>query len=327
MWKSRLFGSILVCCAWGLTLATAAPPDGNNLVLPSPVQAGLARYGELHTFSATYTEYNGPPLALPRGKEQAAGQPKSPLPADVCHVVWQNGKLYARRSLGGGTGQGAASSRRSEFAFDGTILAGGAPDRFHEKGELIPPKLVRERADAMDPDAEYFGVEALHPLGIRLPTGAGEVVRRNPLTAQLLALLEKGGTLTSVGTADLDGRPVTKVAFVAANPIWASVQKTDLAEAERKIRRGALNEAQVQARIASLRRTKELTPRELEYVYYLDPSLGYAVARSQHRSKEGKLLVQTDCSQHCKLPGYEIWLPQKSITRAGASKPGISQDF
>ena len=54
-----------------------------------------------------------------------------------------------------------------------------------------------------------------------------------------------------------------------------------------------------------------MTPRKLQYVFYLDPQLGYAVRRWQALTEAGQLRSQAECTDHSKIPGHEIWLPRK----------------
>jgi hypothetical protein len=81
-----------------------------------------------------------------------------------------------------------------------------------------------------------------------------------------------------------------------------------------------MTEEQIKKKIALAKRTAELTPRELEYVYYLDPEQGYAIRRCQELSKDGRIRIQTDNSEHQQLPDYKIWLPKKCVTNVYISE-------
>ncbi|MBI3412138.1 MAG: hypothetical protein HY040_27725 [Planctomycetes bacterium] len=138
--------------------------------------------------------------------------------------------------------------------------------------------------------------------------------------SQVLHLVEQGGRLQSVEATELQGRSVLRITILKENPMWRAVQNADPAEAERRMREAqTMTEREIQEHLARAKKNRELTPRELQYVYFLDPDLGYAVRRFQELTTEGRLLRQSTCSDHRKLPGHEIWLPGKCDTENYAS--------
>jgi hypothetical protein len=304
MWISRRYGWIQVLGA--LVLGTGGLPRlaaAEGEALPAPVRDALARYAELKTFSVTWTQQFRL-SASARAKLGLADAQDSP--SSTCYLVWQGGKMYSRRNEGGREWKDAPGTSRNEFAFDGRIIAGGRPG----ESSAARPNLVISSAEDGDGDAEYFGVDYFQSMGIRLPRGLGELRQSKHLASQVLFLLEHGGQVKTVGTAQIDGRPMTRVEMLVDNSMWSVAQKEDLAALERVLRNTRIyTAAQIQQKLASAKQRKETTPRRLVYVFYLDPAFGYAVRRWQEMTDDGRLRVQSDCTRHKKLPGYEIWLP------------------
>jgi hypothetical protein len=280
-------------------IAVAGSKDlpAQEVRLPGPLEGSLARFAELKTLSVTWTE-----------QIDRAGSSKKWEPASL-YLVWQNGKVYSRQSAG---------TLRTESAFNGENIYVGRPKRTPGPGEkrsATPANagLVISRAKDRDPDKGLVGGGSLDVLGIRIPHTTKELLGTKSLESQVLFFLTHGNVKT-LGPADLDGRPMTRISISAENPAWRVANNSDpdvLEKALRKNgRKGREAEERIKKSLAESRRRKELTPRRLEYVFYLDPELGYALRRSQERTEDGKLRIQCDCTDHEKLPGHEIWLPR-----------------
>jgi hypothetical protein len=314
MARATQYGGILIPIAWILGLVGSSRMAAQETVLPQPIKEALDRYKELKTLSVTWTEeaHRGPSGIAKFGEPSST---KSGLPP-VRHLDWQEGKLYWRRIIGGREWKGGPGIRRDEYAFDGRIWAGGCPDQVASDGKRRTPGLQIELAAEREPNAGTLGVDVFdQPMGIRFPRGAGELLRAKPVVSQLLFMLENGGQLTAVGPAQIDGRAMTRVVVRADNPQWQIVQKTDLAALEKSLRANAANdERTIKGKLAIAKRRKETTPRTLQYVWYLDAELGYAVRRFEVLTEDGRRRSQSECTDHQQLPGHKIWPPWKCRT-------------
>jgi hypothetical protein len=313
MWITRRYSWILVLVAEVLGIGSSRQLAAQEVVLPEPVRNALGSFAQLKTFSASWSHQHQPPSGLIREKLRMPPMkpPNFLPPPDFCYLVWQGGKMYCRTNEGGREWKDAPNIRRQEFAFDGRILASGSPDQMI-RGKRTSPELLINFAENEPPEADYFGVRYFEPLGIRLPHGVAKLPPHKHLASQVLFLLDDGGRLKAVGPAQIDGRPMTRIAILAENPVWRLSQKEDFAELERMMRSAhTMTEQQIQEKLALAKKCKELIPREVEYIYYLDPQLCYAVRRFQELATDGRLRVQSDCTEHQKLAGYEIWLARK----------------
>jgi len=281
-----------------------------EVVLPQPLKNALARFAELKTFSVAWTQQ----MQLGASGHAKLGSRKVEAPSPkVYYLVWQGGKMYERRIIGGREWKDAPNVQRDEFFFDGRILGGGCPEQF-AYGKPKNPAMRIDLAEDQDANAHYFAVYDFQHMGLHLPEGAGQLLRLKHLESQVLFQLEHGGQLQTVGPAQIEGRPLTRIALLQDNPQWHLAQKSDLAKLEETLRGSTYTKEQIQTKLAIARRAKETTPRKLQQVWYLDPELGYAVRRWQQLSEAGQLRIQSDCTEHKKLPGHEIWLPAKCRT-------------
>jgi hypothetical protein len=267
-----------------------------DVALPEPIKKGLSRYADLKTLSMNWTQqYQSSNLArerLAKSKIQYLS-----LPRDQC-LVWQNGYLYGRTIIGEDT---------NEFAFDGRIVAGGRFGTVGGKDRVLRKDLAIDR----DASANYFAVEELQHLGIQLPHGMAQVVERKPLQSFVLYLLEQGARIKSVDSVQLDGRSMQRISLLVKNPEWRRLQDLDLAKLDAELHKSAESGQGIQKHLAAVKRAKETMSPELMYVFDLDPQAGYALRRWQDLTKEGRLRMQADCSEHQQLPGHQIWLPRK----------------
>ncbi len=279
----------------------------------------------MKTFSVSWAQFQQPGETTRKKLKLKPVDPQKFAGPATCYLVWQDGKVYSRRIEGGREWKDAPNQRRHETAFDGRIFASGSPDQF-AYGKRTSPDLLIELAQKKDPDGEYFGVRDLDRLGVRLPHGVGELLQVKHLASLVLHLLDHGGRLQTVGFAEIDGRSMTRIEILAANPAWRPVQGSDLSDLERILREArTMSEATIKEKVALAKRSAELTPRELRYVYFLDPEIGYAVRRHQELSKDGRLRIQSDCTEHRELAGQEIRVATKCITDvyvAEGSYPG-----
>jgi hypothetical protein len=281
-----------------------------DVILPEPARNALTRLTELESLSVKWSWWSQL-TEFGRAKLGAGESGPQALP-DVCYLVWQAGKIYKRQSDGGRPWT-APGARRDEFAFDGRILATGCPDQLSDGKPTSPVLSISLASDK--PDAEYFGATDFQPMGIHIPQRLGELLRAKQLQSHVLFLLEHNGLLTSAEPAQIDGRSVVRIVMIVDNPRWGVVQKMDLGKIEKTLRDArTYSEPEIQKKIASIKRANELTSRKLKYVVDLDSDLGYAVRRWQQLSEDGRLRTQSDCTEHEKLPGYEIWLPRKCRT-------------
>src|SRR5882724_2752112 len=251
-----VFGFVTIG-ATGLTCRTAAGQDDKKL--PPALSEALADYAELNTLSVKWKERSG----LGKGAADRFGWKDGGIsgPPQAHDLVWQRGKIYSLSTN---------QQRRGEFAFDGRILAGGAPDRSPDS----MPGLLIDLAAEKDPEAEYFGVGSLQPLGIHFPYGTGELLQAKQLASHFLFLLQHGGQLKAVGPAAIDGSPMLQATIVADNRKWRPAQKPNVGQLEMLLRSGPKKrtEAEIQEQLAKAKSVKEVEPRRLQHVVYFDPS-------------------------------------------------------
>ena len=258
------------------------------------------------------------------------------------HVVWQDQKYCLSERFLSATPGDARSAFSSEVTFDGRVYCvGNVPDR--PEGANVPPPMSaansrgKSKPASLDPDRRellkvpvaaalrmelsgiggkdpYFRPEigfvvALDPHATR----SGEKIIEQKLQAEsaILSYLHKGGTLISVENVVLDGKPCVRVELEVANPVGrpasngavtsnSTVTFNSTAAPNRSAKAGDENQ------------TAAATPPEARrYIYYLDPSLHYAVRRLETRSKPDTLLNRTDCSQFEQIAGRQLWLPRK----------------
>ena len=273
-------------------------------MLPPALSKALADYAELKTLSVKWTER----LAGARGTADRLGWKDAGIPGSphALDLVWQRGKIYVLSTN---------QQRRGEFAFDGRILAGGNPDRKLDS----MPRLLIDLAAEKDSEAEYFGVGSLQPLGIHFPHGVGELLKAKPLESHFWFLLQHGGELKAVGSAAIDGSPMLQATILADNRKWHSVQNSNVGQfqqLEMMLRTSPKKwkEEEIQEQLAKAKSVKEVEPRRLQHVVYFDPTHGYVVRRWQELTEDGRLRVQSECTEPEKAPGSKIWLPRKCRT-------------
>ena len=296
MLTTKLCRRMLVVTGWCVGMAGPSCFAEEEVALPEPIRAGLSRYADLTTVSMKWKQ-RARMSSLASGRLDESKIQYFSLPRDL-YLVWQGGHMYLRTIMGEDT---------HEFAFDGRVVAGG---RFATAGGHNRV-LRKDLAADLDTDAEYFGVESLHWLGIRFPYGVGRLVDGQPLQSFVLYLLEQGARIKAVDTAELDDRSMQRISLLVENPTWRLLQDLDMAELDAQLHRSAETEEWIQEHLASVRRAKETTSPELMYVFYLDPQMGYAVRRWQDLTVEGRLRMQADCTAHKRLPEHQIWLPRK----------------
>jgi hypothetical protein len=108
---------------------------------------------------------------------------------------------------------------------------------------------------------------------------------------------------------------MTRIAIVAPNPDWAEPREEDALKIEKFLRAASiLSEDAIKEKVKLARRSAELRPRELQYIYYLDPAHGYAVRRFQVLTKDGRLRMESNLTNYTKLSDYDIWLATTSFT-------------
>lgn len=297
----------MICFLW-LACPTSLFAQGTELS-PS-LRQSLGRFSQLSTFSVSYSyHHEQTPAAVARLKQN--GPISSKLHG--AYLVWQGGKMYSRRIDGGTEWKDDAKTSRNESAFDGTILRSGRPDRINSTGKRRHPMMSINVAEDKNPYSEYFGLSPLDHLGARLPHGARELLTIQSLSSELLYLVENGGQVTSIGTESISGHQYTRVAVLIDNPQWAVVQAEDLKELEKNLRSSHSNtEESIQEKIEVVKRMKRLTPKKIEYVFFLDPDHSFAVRRWQERTESGVLQHQLDGSNFQQLPGHALWLARES---------------
>lgn len=290
---------LIIIVVWESAMNSSKFVAAQEIVLSQPVKEALSRFAALKTFAVTWTHQyqSGEP-----------GRDKHWSESRVHYLVWQDGKMYTRCQ----EGQAWTDAPKGETAFNGQILANGYIDQKSPNGKPKSPGIIINLAENEQPDAEYFEVEPLQSLGIHLPRGISELLRMKYLQSHLVFLLEQDGRLKAVEQSQIDGRPMTRIALLADNPLWGLLQREDLTRTEKILRRNPYaTEEQIQQKLAEYRQVREVTPRRVEYRFYLDPEFSYTVRRWQELTEDGKLQGQADCTDHVKLPGHEIWLPRK----------------
>ena len=116
-------------------------------------------------------------------------------------------------------------------------------------------------------------------------TRSGEKIVEQKLQAEsaILSYLRKGGTLISVENVVLDGKPCVRVELEVANPVGrpASNGTATSSSTVTPISTAAPNRS---AKAGDENQTAATAPPEARrYIYYLDPSLHYAVRRLEMR--------------------------------------------
>ncbi len=303
--RHSCFLALVVC---GLGIGSSKRLAAQEMVLPQSIKDSLGLYAELKTLSIKWTQE-----VQPRSLAHAMVD-KSDLELwthpQACYLAWQGGKMFKQRYDGTRQWKDAPNTSRQEIAFDGRILASGRPYLSFGKKKSETPLYSITLASDMDPDAEYFGVECFEHLGLHLPRGVGELLQAKHLTSEVLFMLEQHGRLKTVSAAQVDGRPLVRIVIIIENPDWRALQAADPVAFEREFRKlGERSEEEIQKEVNRVRRAKELTPRHLKHVFYLDPEFGYAVRRWEEFTEDGRLRIQTNCTKHQKLPKSEIWLP------------------
>lgn len=296
MLTTTLCRRLLVVIGWCLGMVGRPCLADENVALPEPIRTSLSRYADLTTLSMKWTQQYHP-SNLARGRLAESKIQYLSLPRDQ-YMVWQNGYLYNRTIVGEHT---------NEFAFDGRIVAGGSFGTVRGNDRTLRKDLATD----LDPNANYFAVEDLQYLGIRLPDGVAQVVERKPLQSFVLYLLEHGARIKSVDSVELDNRSMQRISLLVENPRWRMLQNLDLAKLEAELHMSAETEKWIQEHLAAVKRARETMSPELQYVFCLDPEIGYAVRRWQDLTVEGRLRMQVDCTGHERLPGHQIWLPRK----------------
>ena len=306
------YGWFLLMVTLGLAMGGSRRLTAQEVVLPESVKDALARYTELKTFSVTWTQQFEP------GEEARAKLDAPTLKSwsrfEACYLVWQDGKVFKRRKERPPERKDGPDSGVYEFAFDGQILAGGRPHLLTSSGgKTARPVLRKDLAANSEADGDSFGVAYFEAFGVHFPGKVKELLKSKQLVSQVMFLLEHGGRLKAVESAEIDGRPMTRVTIVNENPAWPGSQRADPAKIEQELRAlktGKQTEEDIKQQVEAVRRVKERTARNLNRVFYLDPEFGYAVRRWEERTEDGRLRIQTNCTEHEKLPEHGIWLPR-----------------
>jgi len=261
------------------------PPPATDL--PAELRNALGEFKELKSLSMTYRR------VWSTGQE--AGEPKSFLRPEGNYLKWQGRKMYLGNVKGEVEWKDSPNSVRQEYAIDGHVLAVGNPN--HQfGGKPMSPQIQLSLPKHENPKADFWGAIDLETPGIRLPHGIGELLQDRQVGSQVLFVLEDGGTLQSIGTAQIDGRMMTRIEILANNPDWSPVSQNKeddkkLADFLRAITEKS--DAEIQKDIAAAGRRAELKPRQLRYVYYLGPTRRYAVCRVQQLMTDGGLRTQS----------------------------------
>jgi hypothetical protein len=301
---------VAIICGLGIDGATRLAAQ--EVVLPQPVKDALTRYANLNTFSVTWTQ-ESQPGDVARARLDA---PTLKLWSrfEECHLVWQDGKLFKRRKELPPGRKGGDALGIYEFAFDGRILASGRRHLAKSSDAKKSSRAVlrKDLAANSESDEDSLGIVELESFGIYLSGNAKELLKATHLKSQILFMLERGGILKAVGVEPIGENRLMRVAITMENPAWRKIQGLDIAEFERELRAekklGNHAEEDIKREVAVMKMAKEGTSRNLEYVYYLDSELGYAVRCWQQLTEDGRLRVQANCTDHQKLPGHELWL-------------------
>ena len=336
-----------VTIAAALFVASAEKPTSSQqtseLKLPAAVQQALEENArQLSPLSVTSTSRFVSRLSPTETLERLhmpTGQLDRFFEEQPCRVIWQDQQFYMSRKFHAGGPGDQTSMRTSEITFDGLVFSVGSiyemPKGASVPGQGAPGKPgpkgnqnglpVVNRVLSKEPVAKamevqpgginnlntYFRPETglvLQPDSQSRSVGGRIVERKLHADSAVLDSLSHGGKLISVENVPVEGKPCVRIQIEAANPLRRIAEAIDL-EKQREMLKRSRETPQRQAEL--LRALEELKslPATRQYVYYLDPSLHYAVRRCEQRYGPD-LLSRTDCSQFEQIPGRQLWLAQ-----------------
>lgn len=329
-------------------VASAEKPTASQktseLKLPAAVQQALEENArQLSPLSVTSTSRfvsRLPPAETLERLHMPAGQLDRFFEEQPCRVIWQDQQFYLSRKFHLGAAGGQTTTATSEITFDGLVFsvgsiyempkgAGvpgqGAPGKPGQKGNQNGVSLVN-RILSKEPASKaleiqsggvnnlntYFRVETglvLQPDSQSRSVGGRIVERKLHADSAVLDGLSHGGKLLSVENVPLEGKPCVRIEFEAPNPLRRLAEAIDL-EKQRQILKRSRETPKRQAELIQALEALNSLPAIRQYVYYLDPSLHYAVRRCEQRYGTD-LLSRTDCSQFEQIPGRQLWLARK----------------
>lgn len=208
--------------------------------------------------------------------------------------LWKEGKAYCfvnnsgrNRRDGNGERWDPMMEWEQEISFDGTKYYNGdgtegAVAR-HESPNLriwtMGKFAVRKDAQKTLMFPRYF-----HEAGFKLPQSIAEFsVSGGPRAkSSLLWLVECGARISSVAETTLDGRKVGRIELDGSTRLAAALNYKD----------------------------DVMNREQCKYVFYLDPSLNFAVRRREELSKSGKSGVICECRDFVRLAEGSTWIPQ-----------------
>ncbi|CAN5493878.1 hypothetical protein BH09PLA1_BH09PLA1_36950 [soil metagenome] len=151
----------------------------------------------------------------------------------------------------------------------------------------------------------------LESAGYRMPGGIRDITGKVPTCSMVHALLDAGARLVSVNTVELDGRQLIRLCFVQEDPEHVAALKKDLEQYAEQLR-GTAEPEESQRELVELMRRKQERKEELTHLYWLDPSLNYALRQSE-RHLGGVLHTRTICDDFAKVPQRDLFFPRKIV--------------
>jgi len=195
-----------------------------------------------------------------------------------------------------------------EQAFDGKVHYFGVihsnQDRTLFKRYL--PQLMQE-----NPRYSFFDESYFDAAGYTLPRSAQEWAHQAVgAKSQPLFILSQGGTLESVEYIVVEGRKLLRISLLGVNPVKRAADSLDLEQVKRELE-WSIDPPEKKKRLLSRILRRRALPAQRRYVYYLDPSLNYAVRLWEQWYAPDTLLRKCVCSDFQQLDERQIWLPRK----------------
>lgn len=303
---------------------SAAGTQPVKLQLPDAIRAALARNAADLNPSITVEWSTRPSSQLPVLQLAEAvglndGRTGAPDPKAaeeflkdrmLWRATWQQGKYFG--TSGNEPREGNSRLSIAEYSFDGDYVYVGfkrppsAPTLFKRALAQDRNASGGSRSGDQELSSEYFTM-----IGLPLPARIGELRAHQPPTPELLALLERGGTLSAVEQSKIDDHPVIRIQITADNPDRRAAINTDLDRLADFLRRSG-PAWQVPVMVERVKQRRQL-PEKRIYVYYLDPEFSYGLRRSEQLYDGGILLTRVDCGDFQKVPGRQLYLPHRCV--------------
>jgi hypothetical protein len=217
-------------------------------------------------------------------------------------VIWQDAHIYASWDTLYQTANDGEVLVPREAAIDGKCLYigvrnGSQPVIF----KRFIPKAIQDAPTGADVEVGYFKAAGL-PLPWKMQEWAEPRAK-----SEILRLLEQGGRLDRVSSVRVDDHDLMKVEITADNPTRKRAEQISRTP-ETGIRSDTPEKRkELQGRIEQ----QLATPTNCKMVFFLDPTLQYAVRQWEEWYEPATLLRRCTASGFQKLSGRNVWLPQR----------------